>query len=72
MSVCCDAGPLGSTVEHPGPVGAYLWRGVVIPTWSVPAFAAEAERDDLAPIHRALALSIVNEATPIYPYREER
>lgn len=68
--ICSDAGLLGRTVEHPGPICAYVWRNVIIPVWAPAAFAAEAERDDLHPFHRALAASIVREAVPVRPYRD--
>jgi hypothetical protein len=68
--ICPDAGPLGATVHHPGPIVPYGWRGVVLPPWMVDQARDIVLTGAEHPLERALLESLAHEAVP-YRYTLE-
>ena len=64
--ICPDAGMLGRTVKHPGPVVGYSWQQFVLPTWMIEQARVDAERS-VKPLERAVLQSIVAESIPMHP-----
>lgn len=64
LNQCSDAGPLGASVVHPGPIQSYAWNTYILPAWLVEMVHAE----DLTvhqPLAQALLVSIRETAVPL-------
>lgn len=63
MSVCPDAGPLGRTIRHPGPIVSFTWHDYIIPVWMHDALQDEPAAA-LSGIEAAIRDAILREAVP--------